>query len=111
MAEFWLQITHQLAQWLRPYLSDFAMMIMATLLVIYGDNINRALKRQLAGMHFVFRTLAFVLICAFGYGLLVIWLTPIIAQLLAQLPNSYLAPVCVGVLLGVGLLAESKRQI
>ncbi|RUO65212.1 Protein of unknown function [Pseudidiomarina planktonica] len=105
------QVMLELGLMIRPHLSDVAMMIMATLLVIYGNAINQGIRRQLGGMHFIFRTLLFVLICAFGYGLATVWLTPFIAGLLAQVPSIYLALVCVGIMLTLGVLAERKRQI
>ena len=39
-----------------------------TLIAIYGQDVNRWVKRRLAGRHLLFRTAVFVFICAFGYG-------------------------------------------
>lgn len=105
------QSMFELGLMIRPHLADIAMMIMATLLVIYGNNINQAIRRQLAGMHFVFRTLLFVLICAFGYGFATVWLTPVLAQLIAQLNTLYLPVAVLAIMLVLGILAERKKQI
>lgn len=94
---------------LRPYTSQLAMMVVATLLVLYGDRINRAVKRHVSHYHFILRTLVFVLLCAFGYGLLLTWLTPLLANALYKIPSLYLGISMVGIVLGLGVLAERKR--
>ena len=51
MYEIKLMIIH-FSQWLYPWLGEIALAIMATLLVIYGETVNRMVKRQVSGMHF-----------------------------------------------------------
>lgn len=101
----------QLTMHVRPYLSQVAMMVVATLLVLYGNNINNSLKRHISHYNFVLRTLIFVLVCAFGYGLLLSWLTPILADTLRRLPSIYLGVTVIGLVLGLGILAERKRAL
>lgn len=105
------QMLIQLGYSIRPHLSDFAMMIVATLLVIYGNSINQAVRRQVSHMHFIIRTLIFILVCAFGYGLLTVWLAPLLADALARIPNFWLAAASAGILIVLGMLAERKRQM
>ncbi len=59
----------------------------------------------------IFRTLAFVVICAFGYGLLTVWLTSLLAQQLAKLPNLYLVPVIFTMFFTLGMYAQKQRHI
>ncbi|MCW8932435.1 MAG: DUF3392 domain-containing protein [Gammaproteobacteria bacterium] len=101
----------QLSQWLYPWLGEISMAIMATLLVIYGDTVNRIIKRQIIGLHFVLRTLIFILVCAFGYGALLIYATPVLAKLLASVGMVYLGPLVLGVLITLGIIAEKKNRI
>ncbi len=96
------------SQWLYPWLGEIAMAIMATLLVIYGHSINRLLKKQISGMHFIFRTLFFILLCTFGYGALLIYVTPILSHLLAGVGMIYLGPLIVGIFIMLGVLAEKE---
>lgn len=96
---------------LRPYIYQVAMMVVATLLVLYGNNINNAVKRQISHYNFVVRTLIFILLCAFGYGLLLSWLTPLLADTLRRLPNMYLGVTMISIVLGLGILAERKRAL
>lgn len=107
MFESWIV---QASQWLRPHLMAISLMIVATLLVLYGNNVNAAVRRQIHHYHFIIRTTIFVLLCAFGYGLLTSLLTPFLARQLAHLPNYYLAPVVFIISIGLGLLAERKGQ-
>ena len=101
----------QLSQWLYPWLGEISMAIMATLLVIYGEIINRMLKRQISGLHFIIRTLLFILLCAFGYGALLIYVTPLLAQLLASVGMIYLGPLVLAVFITLGSIAEKKNRI
>ncbi|RAJ98975.1 DUF3392 domain-containing protein [Aliidiomarina maris] len=101
----------QSSQWLRPHISTIAFMLVATLLVLYGNNINALVKRNIAHLHVVVRVCIFILLCAFGYGLLTNLATPFVASQLAGLSNLYLAPVVVVVTVTLGILAERKRQV
>lgn len=101
----------QFSQWIYPWLGEISTAIMATVLVIYGDTINRLLKRQISGLHFLFRTVIFILLCTFGYGALLIYATPVLKDLLASLGMIYLGPLIVGVFITLGTLAEKKNRI
>ena len=96
------------SQWLYPWLGEIAMAIMATLLVIYGHSINRLVKKQTSGMHFIFRTLIFILLCTFGYGALLIYVTPILSHILVGVGMIYLGPLIVGIFVTLGVLAEKE---
>lgn len=108
MLENWIV---QTSLWVRPHLSMVALMVVATLLVLYGNNVNAAVRRQIQHYHFIVRTLIFILLCAFGYGLLTTLLTPFLASQLASISNYYLGPVVVVVTIALGMLAERKRQL
>ncbi|MCC5856337.1 MAG: DUF3392 domain-containing protein [Idiomarina sp.] len=104
------EILAHLSMHVRPYLSHVGMMVVATLLVLYGSSINRAVRRQVGHYNFFFRTLVFVLLCAFGYGLLLTWLTPLLVAQLRAIPNQYLGLVVVAIVIGLGMLVERKRD-
>ena len=110
MYEIKTMIIH-FSQWLYPWMGEIAMAIMATLLVIYGETINRMVKRQINGLHFLFRTLIFILLCAFGYGALLIVVTPMLAKSLASVGMLYFGPLVLGIFIGLGIIAEKKNRI
>lgn len=101
----------ELGQWLRPYQFQAAMAIVATLLVIFGNDINKIIKKQLSGLHFIVRLTVFVLVCALGYGLATVWLTSMLALQLAKIPNLYFMPACLVIFILLGLFAQKQRQI
>lgn len=101
----------QLSQWLYPWLGEISMAIMATILVIYGETVNRMFKRQMSGLHFIIRTIFFILLCTFGYGALLIYGTPILSKLLASVGMIYLGPLVLGVFIALGTIAEKKNRI
>jgi hypothetical protein len=100
-----------ISDWFRPHLLAISLAILATILTIYGDGINRAVKKQFSGASFLVRLSAFVALCAFGYGFLNIALGKVLAQMLGGLDGRTLAPVIVAVFFCLGLLAERRKQI
>lgn len=96
---------------LRPHLDQIAIAAVATLLVIYGDSINASVKRQIRSLHFVWRTLIFVLLCAFGYGAMMVFIAPLLAAQLKLIPALYLPGLLLLLFIGLGVLADRKRQI
>lgn len=100
-----------LSQWLQPYKSQMSVALVTTLLVLYGDVINKRVKRLLKPYHFAIRTVAFVAVCTFGYSMLVLLLSPMVKTLLDMTPWPYL-PICIiAVAIGLGILAEKRRYI
>lgn len=104
--DFFISWIASLSQWSRGYLGDISLALMAASLVLAGPAINGWIRRHTASMHFILRTLIFVLVCALGYGLAMIYLTPMLKQLLAQLNNYSLAPVLVTLFVLVGIFAD-----
>jgi len=99
------------SRWLSDYYQQMSLMLVATALVVYGDLINKHVKRVLAPYHFVIRTSAFVLLCAFGYGLLTIYGAPFVQHVLAYLPWQYQGVAYIASFVLLGFLAERRRYI
>jgi len=87
------------------------MAIVATLLVIFGNDINLIVKRAVAKQHLLVRCLVFILVCAFGYGLLTIWLTGLLAQQLAKIPSLYVLPTITVFFVLLALYAQKQKHI
>ena len=111
MPDFLYQLLLDWGALFRPYLRDMALAMVATSLVVFGDDINRLVRRQTAVLHFIWRTLIFILLCAFGYGALTIFLTPLVASQLAKLGNLWLPWVALGIFVLLAMLAQRKRQL
>lgn len=101
----------QLSRWIQPYYSEIALSMVATVLVIYGDVLNKQFKRLLSPYHFIIRTIVFVIVCAFGYGLLTVFAAPFAKQMILMIPHLYRGIAVVGVFLLLGYLAEHRRYI
>jgi membrane protease YdiL (CAAX protease family) len=111
MSTVLVELFTELGQLFRLYQYQAALAIIATLLVIFGNDINSSIKKILAKQHFIVRTSIFILICAFGYGLLTVWLTSLLAQQLANLPSLYLLPVVFIIFLTLGIYAQKQHHI
>ena len=61
-----------LGQWLQGYLPHLSLLLMVCLVSLYADDILKLTKGVVARRHFIIRVVCFVLITAFGFGLLVV---------------------------------------
>lgn len=95
-----------MSQWSRAHLGNISMALMASSLVLFGPILNAWLRRHTASMNFIFRTLLFILVCAIGYGLAMVYLTPMLRQVLAQLNNYSLAPMLLVLFVLIGIFAD-----
>ena len=111
MPDFLYQLLLDWGALFRPYVRDIALAMVATCLVVFGDDLNRRVRRHTAALHFVWRTGIFILLCAFGYGALTIFLTPLVAGQLAKLSNLWLPWLSLGIFIVLGMLAQRKRQL
>lgn len=100
-----------ISSWMQPYYTEIALTLIATILVVYGDVINKHIKRIISPYHFIIRTTVFVLVCAFGYGLMVVVATPYVKQALLIIPHVYRGVSIVAIFLLLGYLAEHRRYI
>lgn len=100
-----------IGQWFRGYQYQTAMAIVATLMVVFGNDINNAVRKLVARQHFIIRCITFILVCAFGYGLLTVWLTTLLSQQLSQVPNRYVLLLLVAIFSALGVYAQKRRHI
>lgn len=104
--DYALDLIATLSRWSRSHLSDISLAIMATLLVLFGPAINAWVQQRIGSLNFVFHTLLFVLICAVGYGLAMVFVTPWLAKGLGYFNNYTLAPVLLLVFFVIGMIAD-----
>src|SRR5690606_21609283 len=88
-----LDLIVSLSRWCRGHLSEIALALLATLLVLFGPALNTWLQRTIGGLNFVLRTLLFMAFCALVYGFGLVYTSPGWAEGLADCNNSALAPV------------------
>ncbi|MEM7396441.1 MAG: DUF3392 family protein, partial [Verrucomicrobiota bacterium] len=100
-----------LADWIKPHLFNVSFAVSATLLVVYGSNINRAVKNLVKKYHVAVRLTIFIAVCSFGYGALTVLFTWALSKLFTQLGDLILFPSVVVLFVVIGVLAERKNQI
>lgn len=106
-----IRLIEDIADAIRPYSDDVALAMVATILVIFGDHINSAVRTLVKKQPFWLRLLAFIALCSIGYGALSVWLTPLLENLLRNLPGWQLLTVIVGSFLMVAVVAQKQRKI
>ena len=101
-----LDLIVSLSRWSRGHLYDISLAIMATLFVLFGPGLNAWVQRSIGSLNFILRTLIFVIVCAVGYGLAIVFLTLWLAKGLAHFNNFTLSPVLLLVFFIIGILAD-----
>jgi hypothetical protein len=105
------QINATLLIYTKAHLTTVSMVLTTALLVLYGDNINRAVKNRIRSQHFIVRTLVFMLLCSVGYGLLATLIAPSIGRLLTLGGDRLVVPLALAAICFVGFLADQKRYM
>lgn len=100
-----------LLQDLQQYHQQIGLAMASTLLVIYGNDINRFFRRHIRTWTFTCRLIFFVCLCAFGYGIAVIYSSRVLSKFLSSLNQWEFLGVTVGFFLLLGILAEKKKQM
>lgn len=93
------------------HMDNITLALVATLLVVYGDHINRFVKKALRPYPRILRIIVFVMMCAFGYGFLTVLLTPVLANWFAMVSVKWLAPLVAAAFLWIGWIAEKKNHV
>jgi len=96
---------------MRPYLSEIGLSMVATLLVIFGQDVTNMLKQQIAGLKFFLKLTIFVVFCAFGFAFITSFITPIMVAWIAAISDTWLGLAIVAIFFGIGLIAQKKRMI
>ncbi|WP_162046180.1 DUF3392 domain-containing protein [Vibrio taketomensis] len=94
-----------------PYTFEISTALIACLLVVFGGEINTALRAMLRPYNFFVRTLAFVLINAFGYGLIIVKATPYLTETLSGLSYAMMFAVILASFFAIGIWAQRNKQI
>ncbi|MGC9422621.1 MULTISPECIES: DUF3392 domain-containing protein [Vibrio] len=107
MLSFFAPAGHYIA----PYLAEISMAFIACFLVMLGGEINAILRRVMLNQHFIVRTLAFIALNAFGYGLLIVKASPYLARTLSHLERGMMFSLVIISFIVIGLWAQKNRQI
>ena len=98
-----------ISHWLRPHLVTVSTAMIATIMILYGNDINRIAKRLVRRLHFLLRVLALVVICSFGYGMITVLGGIFVAGIFGRLSDDIMFPVLFLVFILIGVLAERRR--
>ena len=111
MMQYLNHLILSMSVFLRSHLTKVALSLAATILFLYGEQLHGVIKGLIKDLHFIFRLVILVLVCAFGYGTLVFAFTRLCEAGLRELDDLYLSPVVTGLFLLIGLLAERKKAM
>lgn len=98
-------------RFIRGHLMEIMLAYSATVLSVYGSDINNSIKKMIRKHNFLVRFGTFVALCTFGYGLLTIIIGKILVAYMSHLSNLWLISIIAGLFILIGLIAEEKNRI
>ena len=104
-----MSLIANLAGHIRPYSAEIAFAIVATTLIIFAAPLNGAVRNLVKSWNVVLRVIAFILLCALGYGVLSAWLTGVLHSYLRGLSSEMLVLQVTVVFVVLGIIAERSK--
>ena len=101
----------QLSGWMKGYLNEIVLSMVATLLVIYGDTILNFVKKQIGSLKLFLRITLFVAFCAFGFSFITSIAPPFISNWLTKASPEFLPFVILLSYYLLGYLAKRKGML
>lgn len=108
---FFTQLLKDTSYFLLNHDGEVALAIVATGLIIFGEDINSIVRRALKPFHFLIKFLGFILLCSLGYGFLTVYATKALTKTLHQIPFGYLPFLVGAIFLLLALFASKRKQI
>lgn len=108
--DWFYSLNNDFSNWLWNYRGVLATSWVAVLLVLYGNDINRFIKRIMQPYHYILRMFAFVLLCSVGYGLLANYGELAVQKLVGLPDRNWFAGIVISTYLLLGIVAERKNQ-
>ena len=105
------QVTTMLSVHIRPYVAQVAVGFIATLLVVFGNDISGIVTKAIKNLNFVFRLIILVVVCAVGYTVMTNIMNHFATNFLRSLPNRWLSVVVAAAFIVVGIFAERKKYM
>lgn len=105
-----IAILANLGNMLRPWAFDIATAMLVCLILVFSADVNRMIRRQLLGHSFLLRTVVFIIVNAFGYGLLIVKVIPLVAKQIIAMPSHWMFLLIVGMFIFIGYWAQRNNQ-
>ncbi len=98
-------------RFIREHLMEIMLAYSATVLSVYGGDINNAVKKRIRKHGFFVRFATFVALCTFGYGFLSLLIGKILVAYMSHLGNAWLISIIAALFILIGLIAEERKHI
>lgn len=110
--EFISDMGFKLTKMSSDYFAPAIATLIATWLVIYGNDLNRAVKMKIVSYPFVVRVAIFMVLCVVGFGFAIVPGAKLLHNLLVDIIQpAWRAYLMIGLFIMTGILADRKKQI
>lgn len=106
-----MEFLDKIALLIRPHATTIALAIIATTFAVFGNTLNIALKAATKKMNFFIRFVFYILIYAFGIGILSASMSNFLQKLIRTLPSLHLIIFVVTIFLILCFVAKKEKQI
>jgi nitrate reductase gamma subunit len=97
--------------WMKDYSFEISVALIATIMGMFSNDLNKHFRKRLRSVGFAFRFGVFVMLTAFGYGMVTIALAKFLQGVLKSMDGWVLVIVVILSFLGLALLAERRNQV
>ncbi|MBU2709524.1 DUF3392 family protein [Zooshikella harenae] len=98
-----------MSQWARSYLDEISLSIIAVLLMMFGSQLSRYLRKRLSSLNSFLRSLLLITLCLIFSGLAIIVFPSYLHAAISSFNNQTLFPVLLIILCLLGVLADKNN--
>ena len=106
-----MEFLEKLAVFVRPHNLSISVAIVATAFAVFGGAINSIIRLATKKMHFIVRFAFYILVYAFGIGILSAQTVGFLQKILLTLPAPHLLSFIIVVFLLLCFIAKKQKQI
>ncbi|MCE0492679.1 DUF3392 domain-containing protein [Vibrio salinus] len=106
-----MEVLNSIGQYISPYLREISTALVACILVMAGNEVNAFLRKVMRNQHFIVKTVVFIILNAFGYGFIIVKLSPYLARTLRELEKGMMVAILLTSFILIGLWAQKNRHI
>jgi hypothetical protein len=95
----------------RAHLPELIMILAAAIVVLLDRPIRRSVHRIARPHGALLRFLIFLMVCSFGYAAITLGCAALLKIVLTINRGALMAPIALGILIAIGIIAERQREL
>lgn len=109
--DFITNLLNDFGTWILIHRLEISVAIVATALIIFGEDVNSFVRRLLKPYHIIIRFIGFVALCTLGYGFLTVFLAHQLSLILGRSGVYTVIIITLVAFILLALFASRRRKI